>query len=208
MTSKTIKTLLGIIAGLALTLGIALAGTPAQAATTVWDRVAKCESGNRWGINTGNGYYGGLQFSSGTWRAYGGRKYGSQANKATKAEQIAIARRVLAGQGPGAWPTCSRRAGLTKANGKADKKAVPATNPGATKAKSTKPVVKKAPAKKPAVQGTSTTIKRVKVVRGDTLAKIANRYKVKGSWRALWSLNKKTLKNPNRIYVGQVLRVR
>jgi len=208
LTSKTIKTLLGIIAGLALTLGIALAGTPAQAATTVWDKVAKCESGNRWGINTGNGYYGGLQFSSGTWRAYGGRKYGSQANKATKAEQIAIARRVLAGQGPGAWPTCSRRAGLTKANGKADKKAVPATNPGATKAKSTKPVVKKAPAKKPAVKGTSTAIKRVKVVRGDTLAKIANRYKVKGGWRALWSLNKKTLKNPNRIYVGQVLRVR
>ena len=210
MTSKIIKTLLGIIAGLALTLGIALAGTaPASAATTVWDKVAKCESGNRWGINTGNGYYGGLQFSSGTWKAYGGRKYGSQANKATKAEQIAIARRVLAGQGPGAWPTCSRRAGLTKANGQADKKAVPATNPGASKAKSTKPVVKKKPAaKKPAVKSASTAIKRVKVIRGDTLAKIANRYNVKGGWRGLWNLNKKTLKNPNRIYVGQVLRVR
>ena len=116
----------------------------------MWDKVAKCESGNRWHISTGNGYYGGLQFSSGTWKAFGGRKYGSQAHKATKAEQIAIARRVLAGQGPGAWPTCSRRAGLTKANGKADKKAVPATNPGASKAKSTKPVVKKA---KPAVKG-------------------------------------------------------
>ena len=139
-------------------------------------------------------------------RRFGGRKYASQAHKATKAEQIAIARRVLAGQGPGAWPTCSRRAGLTKTNGKADKKAVPATNPGATKAKAGKPVVKKA---KPAVKGKSvSTIKRVKVIRGDTLAKIAKRYHVKGGWRGLWKLNKKTLKNPNRIYVGQVLRVR
>ena len=205
MTSKIIKTLLGIIAGLALTLGIALAGAaPASAATTVWDRVAKCESGNRWHIATGNGYYGGLQFSSSTWKAFGGRKYGSQAHRASKAEQIAIARRVLAGQGPGAWPTCSRRAGLTKANGKADKKAVPSTNPGVSKAKSTKPVVKK----KPAVKAKSTAIKRVKVIRGDTLVKIANRYNVKGGWRGLWNLNKKTLKNPNRIYVGQVLRVR
>ena len=201
------KRALGILAGLALTLGIALAGSlPAQAATTVWDKVAKCESGNRWHINTGNGYYGGLQFSSSTWKAFGGRKYASQAHKATKAEQIAIARRVLAGQGPRAWPTCSRRAGLTKANGKADKKAVPATNPGATKAKSSKPVVKKA---KPAVKKASTgTIKRIKVVRGDTLVKIAKRYHVKGGWRGLWQLNKKTLKNPNRIYVGQVLRIR
>lgn len=214
MTSTIFRRALAILAGLALALGIALAGpVPAQAATTVWDKVAKCESGNRWHINTGNGYYGGLQFSPGTWKAFGGRKYGSQAHKATKAEQIAIARRVLAGQGPGAWPTCSRRAGLTKKNGKADKKAVPATNPGATKAKASKPTVKKAkPAvkkAKPAVKGKSTSaVKRIKVVRGDTLAKIANRYDVKGGWRGLWKLNKKTLKNPNRIYVGQVLRIR
>ena len=206
MASKTIKTLLGIIAGLALTLGIALAGTaPASAATTVWDKVARCESGNRWHISTGNGYYGGLQFSSGTWRAFGGRKYGSQAHQATKAEQIAIARRVLAGQGPRAWPTCSRRAGLTKANGGADRKAVPSTNPGASQAKSTKPVVKKKSAVKAAK---STAVKRVKVVRGDTVTKIAKRYHVKGGWRGLWKLNKKSLKNPNRIYVGQVLRLR
>ena len=203
------KTLLGIIAGLALTLGIALAGTtPASAAPTVWDRVAKCESGNRWSINTGNGYYGGLQFSSSTWRAYGGRKYASQAHRASKAEQIAIARRVLAGQGPGAWPTCGRRAGLTRANGKADKRAVPSTNPGASKAKSTKPVVKKkSAAQKPAVKATATSVKRVKVVRGDTLVKVAKRHHVKGGWRGLWKLNK-TLKNPNRIYVGQILRIR
>jgi len=203
LTSRILKRTLGILAGLALTLGIALAGPlPAQAATTVWDKVAKCESGNRWHINTGNGYYGGLQFSSSTWKAFGGRKYASQAHKATKAEQIAIARRVLAGQGPGAWPTCSRRAGLTKKNGKADKKAVPATNPGATKAKASKPKVK------PAVKASTASIKRITVVRGDTLAKLAKRHHVKGGWRGLWKLNKKTLKNPNRIYVGQLLRIR
>ena len=209
MTSKLIKTLLGIIAGLALTFGIALAGTaPASAATTVWDKVAKCESGNRWHIATGNGYYGGLQFSTGTWKAFGGRTYGSQAHRASKAEQIAIARRVLASQGPGAWPTCSRRAGLTKANGKADKKAVPSTNPGVSKAKSTKPVVKKKSAtKKPAVKAKSTALKRIKVIRGDTLAKVAARYHVKGGWKGLWQLNKKALKNPNVIKVGQVLRL-
>jgi nucleoid-associated protein YgaU len=212
LTSTIIRRAVGILAGLALTLGIALAGPlPAQAATTVWDKVAKCESGNRWSISTGNGYYGGLQFSSGTWKAFGGRKYASQAHKATKAEQIAIARRVLASQGPGAWPTCGRRAGLTKKNGKADKKAVPATNPGATKAKASKPAAKKkataAKKAKPAVKKATSGIKRIKVVRGDTLAKIANRYHVKGGWRGLWKLNK-TLKNPNRIYVGQVLRIR
>ena len=201
LTSRILKRALGIVAGLALTLGIALAGPlPAQAATTVWDKVAKCESGNRWHINTGNGYYGGLQFSSSTWKAFGGRKHGSQAHKASKAWQIAIARRVLAVQGPGAWPTCSRRAGLTKKNGKADKKAVPATNPGVTKAKASKP--------KPAVKKSVGPVKRVKVVRGDTLAKIAKRHQVKGGWRGLWKLNKKTVKNPNRIYVGQVLRIR
>ena len=204
MAAKIITTLLGLIAGLALALGIALSGTtPAHAAGTVWDKVAKCESGNRWGINTGNGYYGGLQFSSSTWKAFGGRKYARQANQATKAEQIAIARRTLASQGPGAWPTCSRKAGLTKKNGKADKKAVPSTNPGATKAKASKPAVKK-----PVVKGTSTKAKTTKVKSGDTLAKIAKRYDVKGGWRGLWNLNKKTLKNPNRIYVGQVLRIK
>lgn len=92
---------------------------PAQAAGTVWDRVAACESGGRWTINTGNGYYGGLQFSATTWRALGGGRYAPTANRASKAAQIAIAQRVLAVQGPGAWPVCGRRAGLTTANGAA-----------------------------------------------------------------------------------------
>jgi len=89
----------------------------AQASDTVWDRLAACESSGRWSANTGNGYYGGLQFSAPTWRAYGGQWYASRADQATKNQQIYIARRVLAVQGPGAWPVCSVRAGLSISNG-------------------------------------------------------------------------------------------
>jgi len=89
----------------------------AQAAGSVWDRVAACESSGSWAINTGNGYYGGVQFSASTWTAFGGTRYAASANRASKAEQIAIAQRVLAVQGPGAWPVCGKRAGLTRANG-------------------------------------------------------------------------------------------
>ena len=86
--------------------GIALAGHAAAAPDTEWDRVAACESGGNWGINTGNGYHGGLQFSQGTWSAHGGGEYASSANQATREQQIAVAERVLATQGRGAWPVC------------------------------------------------------------------------------------------------------
>ena len=204
LTSTLMKRLVGVLASLALAFGlVSLATPPASAASTVWDKVARCESGGNWKINTGNGYYGGLQFSGRTWSGFGGGKYASRANKATKAEQIAIARRVLATQGPGAWPTCGRKAGLTKSNGGASKNATPSSNSGSS--------AKKASAKKssPAKRSISSSkVKTVKVKSGDTLAKIANRHAVKGGWRGLWKLNKKSLKNPNRIKVGQVLRVR
>jgi resuscitation-promoting factor RpfA len=88
--------------------GIALAGHAAAAPDSEWDRVAACESGGNWGINTGNGYHGGLQFSQGTWAAHGGGEYASSANQATRDQQIAVAERVLATQGRGAWPVCGR----------------------------------------------------------------------------------------------------
>ena len=108
--------ILGVaIAGSATFLSGLVLSAPAQA-RSVWDSVAACESGGNWSINTGNGYYGGLQFSSSTWRAYGGTRYASRANLASKAAQIATAQRVLAAQGPGAWGTCGRRAGLSRSN--------------------------------------------------------------------------------------------
>ena len=88
--------------------GIALAGHAAAAPDNEWDRVAACESGGNWGINTGNGYHGGLQFSQGTWAAHGGGEFASSANQATRDQQIAVAERVLATQGRGAWPVCGR----------------------------------------------------------------------------------------------------
>jgi len=86
-------------------------GSPADvpARGALWDRLAGCESNGRWSTNTGNGFAGGLQFTPGTWRAYGG--IGSPA-AASRAEQIAVAERVLAGQGWQAWPACSRALGL------------------------------------------------------------------------------------------------
>jgi hypothetical protein len=94
-------------------LAPAVTVSPAEATSgRAWDRLARCESGGRWHINTGNGYYGGLQFSTSTWRSYGGRKYALQAHRATRAEQIRVAERVKRTQGWGAWPGCTRRIGL------------------------------------------------------------------------------------------------
>ena len=102
---------------LALFAGLspALAAVPAEAATLrTWNRLAQCESSGRWHINTGNGYYGGLQFSSRTWRGFGGRRFARQAHRASKREQIRIAEKVRRVQGWGAWPHCSRRIGVRR----------------------------------------------------------------------------------------------
>ena len=102
------------IAAASATIGLS---APAANADSVWDRVAACESSGNWSINTGNGFYGGLQFVQSTWVGFGGQAYAPYAHQATKSQQIAIAQKVLAVQGPGAWPVCSVRAGLTRDNG-------------------------------------------------------------------------------------------
>ena len=79
---------------------------PASSGGANWSAIAACESGGNWSADTGNGFYGGLQFTEQTWLAYGGGQYASSANQATAAQQIAVAQRVLAGQGIGAWPVC------------------------------------------------------------------------------------------------------
>ena len=112
---------------------------------------------------------------------------------------------MLAVQGPGAWPHCSRVAGLTKSNGRANRNATPSSNPGAQSS------AKKAPAKKATPKKASATSSKAKTIRvrsGDTLGKIASRHSVRGGWQGLWKLNKKTLKNPHQIKIGQVLRIR
>jgi uncharacterized protein YabE (DUF348 family) len=79
------------------------------ASGSVWDKIAKCESGGNWAINTGNGFYGGLQFTLSTWHAYGGS---GMPNKAGRAQQIAVAKKVQKAQGWGAWPACTSKLGL------------------------------------------------------------------------------------------------
>jgi resuscitation-promoting factor RpfA len=99
------------VAALAPLAVLAAGGEASAADSGVWDRIAQCESGGNWHINTGNGYYGGLQFSAGTWRSYGGGSYAATADRATREQQIAVATKVQRAQGWGAWPVCSRRAG-------------------------------------------------------------------------------------------------
>lgn len=135
------------LASLALVGGAAAAGAvPAQAASTAtWDALAQCESTGNWAINTGNGYYGGVQFSLSTWRAFGGSGLPSNASKA---EQIRIAERVLATQGWGAWPACSAKLGLSGKSGSIASSATVKKTATTTSAKVTPKVVKAPVAKK------------------------------------------------------------
>ena len=87
----------------------AQAASPGPAGGVNWSAIAACESGGNWSTNTGNGFYGGLQFTEQTWLGYGGGRYASSASLATEAQQIAVAQKVLAGQGIGAWPVCGAR---------------------------------------------------------------------------------------------------
>jgi hypothetical protein len=110
--------------------GLAAAGTAkAQSPSNVWDRVASCESTSNWHINSGNGFYGGLQFTKSTWLAFGGGKFAASAQYATRDQQIYVAQATLRTQGPGAWPVCSQRAGLTRANGLAVRVSPGSSNP-------------------------------------------------------------------------------
>ncbi|WP_370411437.1 transglycosylase family protein [Streptomyces fradiae] len=94
----------------------AAAPTPVEACVKdqwPWGCVAACESSGDWHANTGNGFYGGLQFWQPTWDEFGGRRYARRADLATRAQQITVAEAVLRVQGWGAWPVCSKRYGLS-----------------------------------------------------------------------------------------------
>ena len=109
-TKKLIRRGGASLAAVAVAGGAIVATTaPANAAST-WDKLAQCESGGNWSINTGNGYYGGLQFSLSTWKAFGGS---GMPNQASKAEQIRIATKIQASQGWGAWPACTAKLGIS-----------------------------------------------------------------------------------------------
>jgi LysM repeat protein len=183
-----------VLAG-AAAIGIGALAAPASAAAHDWSGVAQCESGGNWSINTGNGYYGGLQFSSSTWLGHGGGQYAPRADLAAPAEQIAVAERVLLTQGAGAWPTCGKRL----QSGTTAVASAPRVSAQAPRAAAPAPAAS-APARHTASSGEDYTVRR-----GDTLAKIARAQHVDGGWRALWAKNRDTVRNPNVIRVGQQL---
>ncbi|MEO3770358.1 transglycosylase family protein [Micromonospora sp. B9E7] len=195
----------GTLAVGAVTGAVALFGpaAPAQAGVN-WDAIAQCESGGNWKINTGNGYFGGLQFSQSTWAGYGGKKYAARADLASRGEQIAIAEKVLDGQGIGAWPTCGKKGGSS--GGSATKSSTKST------AKSTaKPTERSSRGEQPATRSHERTAppaggQTYLVKPGDTLSEIADAHRVSGGWQALYQHNRQLIgADPGLIFPGQKL---
>ncbi|MET8179123.1 transglycosylase family protein [Streptomyces sp. NPDC005336] len=201
-----------------------IGATSASAATSAqWDQVAQCEAGGNWSINTGNGYYGGLQFSSSTWGAYGGTAFAPTADKASKDQQIQVAEKVLASQGKGAWPVCGT--GLTtggtpssssagsSSGSQAQSDASSQSSQSSQSAPAAQPDQPKAETHaEPEHAGRSQARGPVKkgdgeyeVESGDTLGKIAQEHRVKGGWKKLFRLNEDIVEQADLIYPGQQL---
>ena len=187
----------------AVTLPIIGAAGASAAPVSTWDAVAQCESGGNWSIDTGNGYYGGLQFSASTWAAYGGTQYAATANLATMGQQIAIAENVLASQGPGAWPICGPQAGLTAGGTPAAVDTSPVTSSAAPTSTSTGSDASSSPPSSSSdAAGTAPDSYTVRC--GDTLSTIAAAHGA--TWQNLYAKNLNTIgTDPNLIHPGQVL---
>ncbi|WP_095757754.1 transglycosylase family protein [Streptomyces xinghaiensis] len=214
--------------GAGIALPLVAAASASAASTDTWERVAECESGNDWDINTGNGYYGGLQFSQSTWEAFGGTRYAPRADLATRAQQLATAEKVLDGQGPGAWPNCGPRAGLARGGDGPD--TAPAADRSGPRAEDARQKEKAAgaagaeqrqqqraerKAKDPAQAASATrapgsrTTDSYRVVSGDTLFGIARGQDVDGGWQRLYEANREVIgEDPDLILPGQRLSLR
>ncbi|WP_007025308.1 transglycosylase family protein [Saccharomonospora iraqiensis] len=190
------------VAGIAVGAPLSVAATPAQAADSSvnWDAIAECESSGDWSINTGNGYYGGLQFKLSTWRAYGGT---GMPHEASRSEQIRVAERVLDGQGIGAWPVCGAK-GSSNVNYEGSN-TQGAQDSGSTQSQSTQPEQTSEPAPEPAPEriAKSNPDGDYVVEKGDTLSKIADEKDVDGGYTTLVDLNEGYISDPDYIVVGQ-----
>ncbi|MFF7769210.1 transglycosylase family protein [Streptomyces massasporeus] len=207
------------VAGAAVAAPLMAAGNASAATASEWDAVAQCEAGGNWSINTGNGYYGGLQFSASTWAGYGGTKYAATADQATKAQQIEIGEKVLAGQGKGAWPVCGKglsSAAYTGGGSTSDSGSSSQSQQQSTESRETQQPASRSD-ERPAAKKTVTTptgkkVKKgdgeYKVAKGDTLSSIATDEKVKGGWEKLYQLNKDIIDDANLIYPGQQLHLK
>lgn len=226
---KTLTRTLTTLAGsAAVAAGLFMAAPAAMAAPdSTRDQLAECESGGNWSIDTGNGYSGGLQFSPSTWEAYGGS---GKASDASRGEQIAVAERVLEGQGWGAWTSCSKQVGASgaaepraeqpkqetrsesssqsqggsnsqqQAPQKTDQRGQGSTPEQAPQQQA--PVAPPAPVKPAPVESSG---KQHTVKAGESLDSIAADRGVDQGWMQLWAANLDTVGNPDLIEVGQVL---
>jgi resuscitation-promoting factor RpfA len=213
------------VASAAVAAPLMAAGSASAATASEWDTVAQCESGGNWSINTGNGYYGGLQFSASTWAAYGGTQYASTADQASKAQQIEIAEKVLAGQGKGAWPVCGTGLSNAAYTGSSANDSGSSQSTGSTGTRETGQKASRS-AERPATEQkaerkaeektvTTPTGEKVekgdgeyKVVKGDTLSSIAAEHDVEGGWAELFELNDDIVDHADLIYPGQQLHLK
>lgn len=216
------------ITGAAVAAPLLASGNASAATASEWDAVARCESGGNWSINTGNGYYGGLQFAASTWAAFGGTAYAPRADLATKEQQIAVAEKVLAVQGKGAWPVCGKVLSRAPYNGGASSGngsqgggsggfAKSGTAKRSTEQRSDRSAARPAPRKQAPQKKTVTAPAGKKagkgdgeyeVVPGDTLSGIAERHDVRGGWQKLYELNRDVIDEPDLIYPGQLLHLK
>jgi LysM repeat protein len=224
----------GIFAGAA---ALAMAPAASAAPDSTWDAVAECESSGNWSINTGNGYYGGLQFSQSTWNAFGGQEYASRADLASRDQQIAIAEKTLAGQGWGAWACAyagggegpSQRSVDSSSNTEAAAEEAPqetaavedssndsssnddSSNDNSWNERSDRSRhyddADSTEASAPAAAPASAADGTYTVVSGDTLSKIAAANGVSGGWEALYAANSDVIADADLIYPGQVIRL-
>jgi LysM repeat protein len=199
-----------VVAGAVVAGGSAVAVGTASADSGPWDDIAQCESGGNWSANTGNGYSGGLQFAPSTWRAHGGS---GSPSSASREEQIAVAERVQASQGWGAWPNCSKKAGASGKSSGASKKSTPSTSSKsaksrtkseASKSESHKAAPKKSAGKKSAQRKHTSTGSAYVVRQGDTLSEIAASHGTSAGSLA----GRNGIADPDVIVVGQQLHLR
>ncbi|KHF44176.1 transglycosylase family protein [Saccharomonospora viridis] len=205
------------VAGIAMGAPLTIAATPAQADSVNWDAIAECESGGDWSINTGNGYYGGLQFKLSTWQAYGGT---GMPHEASREEQIAVAERVLQGQGIGAWPVCGPKGysnasyqgtnteGAPSSSDSGNSNSGSAAKP-AQSTQSAAPAQQSSPAPAPSAPSAPAGVAKSNpdgdyvVKKGDTLSEIAQEKGIEGGYHTLMELNEGYISNPDYIVVGQ-----
>ncbi|MEU6814457.1 transglycosylase family protein [Streptomyces sp. NPDC046860] len=191
--------------GAGLAIPLVAAGTADAADASTWNKVAACESSGNWSINTGNGYFGGLQFTRSTWEAYGGTRYAPRADQATREQQIAVAERVLDGQGPGAWPACGPRAGLAR-GGEAPRAESAPSRPARSLAR---PAAAQDVRPQTTPQSRAGRAEMYTVVHGDTLSGIAGEHRVREGWRGLYEGNRSVIgDDPDLIMPGQRLSLR